>query len=109
MKVRIRSVFEMSGVSKATGEVFGPLYRLIVDSPLERVNSPKFKRFGKGFQETEMELAEDVFKRFAVLDIPEGGLVLDVTTDCVPSRRGGLMTIITGFQAPVTSSSSRAA
>jgi len=98
MKIRLRSVYKIMGVAKETGANFGPLFRLGIDTPLEMVDSAKFKRYGNGWQETEMEIDEACFNQFVKIQIPPGGLELEVETDTVPGRRGGLMTVITGYR-----------
>jgi hypothetical protein len=98
MKVRLVNIQRISGIAKATGEAFGPLYRLNVLSPIEHVDSPKFKKAGSGYEVTELEVDEATFKKFMPLQIPEGGLSLELTTENRPSRRGnGFEVSVTGF------------
>lgn len=99
MKVRLVSVFRISGIAKASGDSFGPLYRLGLLKPLELVDSAKFKKHGNGFEVVGAEISEEVFKKFCTLQIPLGGLDLDVTTE-QEMGRNGVDTIITGFVVP---------
>lgn len=100
MKVRLVSVFRISGVAKATGAEFGPLYRIGILRPLELVDSPKFKKHGNGNEISEIEVSEDVFKKFLTIQIPPGGYVeIEATTEDAYGRNG-IETVVTGFTAP---------
>lgn len=99
MKVRLIAVSRISGIAKATNQPFGPLFMLSILRPLELVDSPKFKQHGNGFGTTEMQISEEVFNKFVKLTIPEGGVVLELTTEMEMGRRGP-ETVVTGFVAP---------
>jgi len=96
MRVHALGVYQMTGISKKSGQPYN-MAKLVIQVPVEIVANATMKRLGFGFGSKELDLEPEALQKFSQFQFP---LDLDVEVGSRVSSFG-LEAIITGATKPV--------
>jgi len=98
MRVHALGVYQMTGISKKSGQPYN-MAKLVIQVPVEIVANASMKRLGFGYGSKELDLEPEALQKFSQFQFP---LDLDLDVE-VGSRVSsfGLEAIITGATKPV--------
>lgn len=96
MRVHALGVYQMTGVSKKSGQPYN-MAKLVIQVPCEVVANANMKRLGFGYGSKELDLEPEALQKFSQFQFP---CDLDVEVGSRVSSFG-LEAIITGASKPV--------